>query len=202
MKRILAYGDSNTWGFDPEGFRRFSDDIRWTGLLQKALGAEALILEEGLCGRTTVYDDTTIPGANGAAALPGIIDASAPLDAAIIMLGTNDCKSAFNATSREITKGLELCLAMILGAVKPENTLLISPLILGDAALGFGYDDRSLAVSRELRQTYKELSDKYGTLYLAASDVAQASEIDGQHLTRNGHHALYEAVLGSLASMH
>jgi lysophospholipase L1-like esterase len=47
MKRILAYGDSNTWGFDPASFTRFSEDIRWTGLLQKALEKDALILEEG-----------------------------------------------------------------------------------------------------------------------------------------------------------
>ena len=60
MKRILAYGDSNTWGFDPVTWgsvpmtlERYPEDIRWTGLLQKALGKDALVLEEGLCGRTT-----------------------------------------------------------------------------------------------------------------------------------------------------
>ena len=55
MKRTLAYGDSNTWGFDPETWgyapmtlERYPEDIRWTGLLQKALGKDALVLEEGL----------------------------------------------------------------------------------------------------------------------------------------------------------
>ena len=72
MKRILAYGDSNTWGFDAESFTRFSEDIRWTGLLQKALEKDALILEEGLCGRTTAFDDETIAGANGLRALPAV----------------------------------------------------------------------------------------------------------------------------------
>ena len=64
MKRILAYGDSNTWGFDPVTWgsvpmtlERYPEDIRWTGLLQKALGKDALVLEEGLCGRTTAFDE-------------------------------------------------------------------------------------------------------------------------------------------------
>lgn len=49
MKRILAFGDSNTWGFNPEKFGRYSEDIRWTGLLQKALGKDSLIIEEDPC---------------------------------------------------------------------------------------------------------------------------------------------------------
>ncbi len=195
MKRILAYGDSNTWGFDPASFTRFSEDIRWTGLLQKALEKDALILEEGLCGRTTVFDDDTIAGANGLNALPAVLEADSPFDLAIIMLGTNDCKCVFGASAQEITNGLELCLAKILELIAPENVLLISPLYLSDAALGYGYDDRSLAVSRELKQKYRELADRYGTAFLAASDVASASGVDGQHLTAEGHRALYEAVL-------
>ena len=68
MKRILAFGDSNTWGYDPATGQRFDNNIRWTGLLQKALGEQALILEEGLCGRTTVFEDTDRVGRNGLAA--------------------------------------------------------------------------------------------------------------------------------------
>ena len=151
MKRILAYGDSNTWGFDSENIAQYSEDVRWTGLLQKALNNKALIIEEGLCGRTTVYDDEMIPGANGLTALPAILEANRPLDIAIIMLGTNDCKSVFHASADDITAGLEKCLIKLLDVVKPENTLLISPLYMGEAAKNFGCDDRSLAVSRELK---------------------------------------------------
>ncbi|WP_407384517.1 GDSL-type esterase/lipase family protein [Ruminococcus sp.] len=201
MKRILAYGDSNTWGFDPEKFERYAEALRWTGLLQKALSGDALILEEGLCGRTTVFDDESIPSANGLAALPAILEADRPLDAAIIMLGTNDCKSIFSASAEEITAGLGRCLIKTAEVVNPENILLISPLELGEAALRFGYDDRSLAVSRALRQAYQALADRYGTAFLAASEVAKASDIDGQHLTPEGHYALYEAVLNVIDSM-
>ena len=195
MKRILVFGDSNTWGFDPARFDRYPEEVRWTSLLQKRLGNDALILEEGLNGRTTAFDDPDCAGRNGLAALPAILEANRPLDAAVIMLGTNDCKSVIHATAEEITAGLEKCLTKILDNVSTENILLISPFYLGEAALNFGNDERSLAVSRELKDAYKALADKYGTAFLAASDVTEASEVDGQHLTAEGHRALYEAVL-------
>ena len=208
MRRILAYGDSNTWGFNPATWgsapmklERYCKDIRWTGLLQEALGRDALILEEGLCGRTTAFDDEECDGRNGLAALPSILKANQPLDAAIIMLGTNDCKSVFNASSKNITAGLELCIKTLLDAAAPENILIISPLYLEEAALDFGFNCRSIAVSRELKQDYKDLANKYNTAFLAASDVAKASSLDGQHLTEEGHRALCAAVLKSIAKM-
>lgn len=62
MKRILVFGDSNTWGLNPEKFDRYSEEVRWTSLLQKSLGNDALILEEGLNGRTTAFDDPDCDG--------------------------------------------------------------------------------------------------------------------------------------------
>ena len=56
MKRILCYGDSNTWGFVPGTGTRFSKDERWTGIAQKELGAEYEIIEDGINGRRTVWD--------------------------------------------------------------------------------------------------------------------------------------------------
>lgn len=201
MKKILAFGDSNTWGFDSSTIGRFDSDTRWTGLLQKALGNDVLIIEEGLCGRTTVFDDGSFAGMNGYAELSAILEANQPLDAAIIMLGTNDCKTVFKATSQDIAAGMEKCIKRIFGYVKPESVLIISPLYMEKAALKFDCDERSLAVSRELKQAFKDLADRYGTAFLAASDVAKAGEADGQHLTSEGHRALYEAVLNIIGSM-
>ena len=64
MNKILAYGDSNTWGFDPRTKDRYDKATRWTGILQSRC-KDAMIVEEGLNGRTTVFDDPTRPGRNG-----------------------------------------------------------------------------------------------------------------------------------------
>jgi lysophospholipase L1-like esterase len=57
MKTILCYGDSNTWGYSPSTQDRYGRDERWSGVLRKELGADYLVIEEGLGGRTTVWDD-------------------------------------------------------------------------------------------------------------------------------------------------
>ena len=67
MKKILCYGDSNTWGLIPGTQNRFPQNVRWTGLLQEKLKTKDIqILEEGLCGRTTIFEDSLqyIPAEN------------------------------------------------------------------------------------------------------------------------------------------
>ena len=54
MKTILCYGDSNTWGYNPETNSRFKANERWTNILSNILGDNYVIIEEGLNGRTTV----------------------------------------------------------------------------------------------------------------------------------------------------
>ena len=61
MAVIVAFGDSNTWGYDPATATRFPPDVRWTGVMRRELGAGHSVIEEGLNGRTTVFDDPIEP---------------------------------------------------------------------------------------------------------------------------------------------
>ena len=110
-KRILCYGDSNTWGYNGETATRFPEDIRWTGQLQTLLGEEWTIIEEGMCSRTTVFDDPIIEGVNGLTYLHPCLSSQSPIDYLIIMLGTNDCKQRFALTPKNIAEGLKLLAA-------------------------------------------------------------------------------------------
>ena len=61
-RRILVFGDSNTWGWNPSNtlkppIVRWSDEERFTGVMQKELGDGYTVITEGLNGRTTVWDD-------------------------------------------------------------------------------------------------------------------------------------------------
>jgi len=71
-KSILCYGDSNTWGYVAGKFNlqtqymeRYPRDIRWTGRLQKLLGDQYYVIEEGLNGRSTNVDSDIPPDRNG-----------------------------------------------------------------------------------------------------------------------------------------
>ena len=104
MKQLLCFGDSNTWGLIPKTHERYSWGVRWTSLLQEKLEKHDIrVLEEGLCGRTTIFDDAYRKNRNGLESLPEILESNYP-DAAVIMLGTNDCKSCYNETIDGILK--------------------------------------------------------------------------------------------------
>ena len=103
---ILCFGDSNTYGYKPDGTGRFDTDTRWTALLQKKLGADHRVIEEGLCGRTTVFQDDLREGRRGLDLIGVTMEMQNPIDFLILMLGTNDCKSRYNASAGTIAKGL------------------------------------------------------------------------------------------------
>ena len=203
MKTILAFGDSNTWGLIPGSNpqERFPWGTRWTSILQ-GLTDDARIIEEGLCGRTTIFDDALRPGRRGLSTLPGLLESKSPVDAAIIMLGTNDCKTWYGANAYTIGRGIELCLDELQKYVDPSKILLISPIFLGrdvwrsdkDPEFGTG----SVDVSRKLKDVYSGIASRRGNLFLAASDFVTASNVDDEHMDAEDHkvfaHAVYNAL--------
>ena len=111
MKRILCYGDSNTWGYTPITGVRYDEHTRWTGRLQDVLGEDYCVQEEGLNARTSAFDDPFKPYLNGKDMLEGILVSAKPLDVLVISLGTNDLKFTAAEGSRDglarILHGLE-----------------------------------------------------------------------------------------------
>ena len=93
-KRIVCFGDSNTWGYIPVTGERYDETIRWPARLQEMLGCErCTVVEEGLTGRTTVFDDPFDPELNGMKSMPAVLRTAAPIDVLVFMLGTNDFQS-------------------------------------------------------------------------------------------------------------
>ena len=73
MEQIIAFGDSNTWGLNPTLKTRYPENVRWTGILRSRLQRLGLLLkEEGLCGRTTVFEDPRRTGLKGSEMKSGL----------------------------------------------------------------------------------------------------------------------------------
>lgn len=109
--RILVFGDSNSWGFPPDGSgQRFGHDKRWPSVMASALGAE--VIEDCLPGRTTAHDDPELlgdefaPVFNGLLHLPAALKSASPVDLLLIMLGTNDFKMRFRSSAADIAANL------------------------------------------------------------------------------------------------
>ena len=203
MKRILCYGDSNTWGLIPGTKDRYAPEVRWTGRLQEMAGRDGIrILEEGLCGRTTMFEDPYRENRNGWRSLSGILDAAGPPDGAVIMLGTNDCKPCYRAGASRIAEGLGKCVDELLKRIPAERILVIAPPVLGESVWKAEYDpefDReSVRISRRLEQEYAGTARRKRVRLLAVHPRIRTSDRDQEHLTEEGHAALAEMVYGFL----
>ena len=159
MKTILCFGDSNTYGYIPDGSGRFPIEVRWTGRLQNALGDSARVIEEGLCGRTTIFPDEVRDGRRGIDMIGTLVESDYPVDLLVVMLGTNDCKSAYLATAEQIREGV----CRVIERAKehaPESmkVLLISPIHLGKGVGEDGFDpefnENSENVAKNLAEQY------------------------------------------------
>jgi lysophospholipase L1-like esterase len=190
MKTVLCYGDSLTWGYNPVGADRHAYEDRWPSLLQSGLGDAARVIAEGLNGRTSIFDDHAA-GAdrNGARILPTILMTHAPLDLAIVMLGSNDMKPWIAGHAQASKQGMQRLVGVIRGHDyplddEPPDILLVAPPALcetadPDFAAMFG---PGIAQSRMLASIYADLADEIGCGFFDAGSVAKASPVDGVHL--------------------
>ncbi len=199
MKQVLAFGDSNTWGLVPGSHpeKRYPWGVRWTSLLQEKR-SDIRVAEEGLCGRTTVFEDGLRPGREGVKSLEPLLESQYPIDGVILMLGTNDCKTFYNASAYVIGKGIERCIDILEKYVAPEKILLISPIHLGSDVWRPEKDpefgDKSIATSMELKRVYESIAARRGTAFLAASDYVTASPVDDEHMDDEGHRIFADVV--------
>jgi len=199
MKTVLCYGDSNTWGYDPSTKSRFALDARWTGILAKNLGPEFRVIEEGLNGRTTVWDDPIEGHKNGQTYLHPCLTSHKPIDMVVLMLGTNDLKTRFSVPAGDIGRGVGQLCDIIRNSDTgvdghPPELLLIAPPPLARltefADMFEGGTEKSLA----LGDCYATVAGERGIHYLKASDVITSSNIDGIHFEADAHKALGLAV--------
>ena len=199
MKTIVCFGDSNTWGYHPATKERYGRDERWTGVLRNTLGAEYLVIEEGLNGRTTVWDDSIEEYKNGKDYLIPCLVTHKPLDLVIIMLGTNDLKKRFSLAASDIAKGAGLLVTMAQrtdtgpGARAPKLLLLAPPPVakLTEFAEMFeGAEEKS----RKLGKYYRQIAEELGCAFLDTSEVIVSSDVDGIHFDVDQHRKLGEKV--------
>ena len=207
MRRILCYGDSNTWGHHPmpDGtVTRYEDEVRWTGVLQECLRGKFRVIEEGLCGRTVMFDDPVAPDRNGRTFLNCCLQSHQPLDLVILMLGTNDIRHIFTPSVMEIGLGMQTLVKMaqnpeLFGAGHVPKVLVITPAPVREEIRTsdfYGmYDEESVRKSRLLDQEYhRALKGMKGVYFLNAGEIAEVSKRDCIHFTEEGHAALGKAV--------
>ena len=211
-KHILCFGDSNTHGYcaDPsdceDGGIRFNESERWTMLLQKQLGSDYLIIEEGLSGRTTTFEDPLYEGRCGIDYIAPCLKSHEMIDLLIIMLGTNDTKDRFAASAPCIASCM---MRLVKKAMTTEcwtnntpNILVIAPPAIRSgmltSAVAGTMGSGCVEKSEQLAKEYRIICEMLNIPFLDAAQAGcEFNQIDFMHLTKKGHKTLAD-VLGTL----
>lgn len=206
-KRILCYGDSNTWGYVPrtdDAEERFPSNVRWTGVLQKKGGGAFTIFEEGLNGRTTGVDDPLNEGKNGLTALKPTLQKYLPLDLVILMLGTNDLKLRFHSDPLAIAARMRTLIHQTREVTRTKNgatpEILLVSAVVPDPE--YSYDDfryeEIVAIGNQLNLHYEKMAKLENVGFLNIGEQIQVSPTDGVHLDAGAHRKLADVIFQNI----
>ncbi len=204
-KKIVCFGDSNTYGYIPVTALRFPPDVRWTGVLAKELGEDYEIGEEGMCGRTiAIHDPGDVNNVCGMDLLEESLSRHQPVDLVTIMLGTNDVKQRFHASAEQIGKSLEEMIeaAKNLPIWREESEpkiLVIAPPTVRDTYKNGAFSESMgpdcLKKFADIPRIYAETAQRQGCSFFDAGKVVQGCDEDGIHITAESHIRLGKALV-------
>lgn len=192
MKKILCYGDSNTWGCSPRDGFRYDEKTRWPMVAGSILGENFTIIEEGLNGRTVLNLSPVEKKANGIEYAASLMTSCVPVDIAVICLGTNDVFIYDESTPASITAGAEEIIDIIRNShaaagFKPPAIVIMSPPGFNTGIEGIAFFELQVNKLKCLPDSYRELSLQKKCFFFDASAYVTGSEIDGSHLEPEGH---------------
>ena len=179
--KILCFGDSNTYGYDPRSFLddRYPADVRWTDVLARDTGWT--VLNMGQNGREIPCRPAEIIRITKA------ISREMP-DILVVMLGSNDllCHSDFGAEQTAAR------METFLRTLPPVRILLVSPPPMQRGT--WVCEERLLTESARLAAQYAALACKLGIFFADAGQWGVELTFDGVHFSEAGHHAFANGI--------
>lgn len=180
--RILCFGDSNTYGYDPRGFfgDRYHAEDCWVDLLAEQTGWEVINL--GINGREIPRNPYALR----------LLEEYAPVDIFLVMLGTNDLLQG--ASAKEAAARMEAFLTQMLPHCR--QILLVAPPSMKRGA--WVSADALVDESVRLAEEYRLLAEKLNIPFVDTRRWNIELAFDGVHFTEAGHHIFGEGLRKAL----
>lgn len=196
MKKVLCFGDSNTYGFIPQSGLRYDKNTRWTGILQSLCRNELEVIEAGCNNRTAFIDNPAGIEQTGYKILPKYLKTEY-FDIIILAIGVNDLQLFFKPTLKEFEQGIEK-LVQITKELSPKSKIILTcPAKLNldginNGIFNYQFDEISVEKSFKLPQIYKSLADKHNCGFVDLNKVTEVSPLDGLHFSPESHKKIAE----------
>lgn len=191
MKKILCYGDSNTFGFIPKTCGRYDKNTRWSGRLSELLKDNYEVIEEGMNNRTGFFKNPEGLKQSGGEYLSIYLQNHKDIDICILALGTNDAQFFYNLDR----KSAELGLMNLINAIREVNSdtkiVIVPPVKITENILHSGFammfNSDSIEKIREVFDVFKIVSDKENCYYFDFNEIVSPSQEDGIHYSEASH---------------
>lgn len=188
MKKLVLYGDSNTYGYDPRGTLggRYPAEARWATIVKTALSDSYEVIEEGMNGRM-------LPGVEHGyfvELLSGLVSE----DTVVMMLGTNDVLLSYRPDVTQIADKMERILSYVKKNFSGKFIMIAPPLIEAVEPDLQAYRDASI----EMNQCFMKLAKRYEIPAFDASEWNITMGYDGVHFTVEGHKRFAEKMIDVL----
>lgn len=202
MKKVLCFGDSNTYGFVPGKCTRYDKNTRWTGVLQALCGSDFSIIEGGCNNRTAFVDNPAGVEQTGYKILPEYFTKDY-FDIVVLAIGINDLQLFFRPTLEEFEQGIEKLIQITKDLSPNAKIILVCPSKLDLAGIksgvfSFQFDEISVEKSGKLSPIYKSLAEKYKCHFIDLNNIVDVSPLDGLHFSAESHKTIAENLYKNL----
>ena len=196
MKKILCFGDSNTFGFNPKNGKRFDEKTRWTGILKSKLKDLYIVKEAGCNNRTAFKDNPAGEDFTGYKALRKYL--TNDIDILILSIGLNDLQKIYKTSKEEYKHGISN-LIKIAKEINPKiEILLTSPSLINENILQSYFaqlfDKNAIENSKDLYSIYKEIATENSCIFIDLEQISRTSKYDGLHYDEDGHKKIGEEI--------
>ena len=185
MKKILLFGDSNTYGYDPRGMlgNRYPYEIVWTNLLKKELKGQYDIIEEGQNGRTLPSIPRDVEYLKN---LTGMLGED---DTFVIMLGKKDI--ILTANPRQVAAGDKMndLLLWAKSELSKVKIIVIAPVNIENQS---GDMKEYYEASVKMNEGFEKVCEELGITFWDASKWNVPMAYDGVHIAEEGQKVFVE----------
>lgn len=194
MKKILCYGDSNTYGFMPKTFGRYEKDSRWSGILGNILGKNYEVIEEGMNNRTGFFKNPEGLKQSGGQYLEVYLQNHKDFDICVLALGSNDAQIFYDLTKENAIIGLQNLINSIKNVNLDTKIIIIPPVKITENILNSGFsmmfNKQSIEKIQQVFPIFEQVAKENNCYYFDFNEFVSPSENDGLHYNMYSHNLI------------